>query len=68
MLSTLMLVAYKIGAEYLAFDRNARSRNGVLTEFMTSVVPYNDFLPGNVILPPRNRTFMTTGSSGRMGL
>jgi hypothetical protein len=38
MLSTLMLVAYKIGAEYLAFDRNVRSRNWFLTEFMKSVV------------------------------
>lgn len=47
---------------------NARPRNGILPPFMKSVVPYNDFLSGNVILPPRNRTFMTTGSSGRMGL
>lgn len=47
---------------------NARPRKGVLPPFMRSVMPYNDFLSGNVILPSRNRTFITTGSSGKMGL
>ena len=47
----------------------SRPRKGVLPSFMRTVVPYNDFLSGNVILPRHVRTFVIPGASnGRMGL
>lgn len=48
---------------------NARPRAGILPPFMLSIIPYNDFLSGNVILPQRDKTFVVLGSkNGRMGL
>lgn len=47
---------------------NSPPRYGLLPPFMKTIAPYNDFLSGNVILPTRERTFVTTGSSGRMDL
>ncbi|NIF20719.1 hypothetical protein [Candidatus Pantoea multigeneris] len=49
--------------------RNARPRKGVLPSFMNTIVPYNDFLSGNVILPEKDKTFFILGASnGRMEL
>lgn len=51
--------------------RNAHPRKGLLPSFMNTIVPYDDFLSGNVILPPHNneKTFLVIGSeSGRMRL
>jgi len=46
-----------------------RPRKGLLPPFMRTVIPYNDFLSGNVILPRHDGTFVIHGSSnGRMGL
>lgn len=48
---------------------NLSPHYGVLPLFMRAVVPYNDFLSGNVILPQHDRTFVVLGASnGRMGL
>ncbi|THB84844.1 hypothetical protein E1N66_08235 [Pantoea allii] len=48
---------------------NSGPRKGVLPAFMRTVVPYNDFLSGNVILPRHDKTFVVMGSdNGRMGL
>ena len=48
---------------------NARPREGTLPPFMKTVVPYNDFLSGNVILPANNKTFVVLGAgNNRMGL
>ncbi|CAI1522319.1 Uncharacterised protein [Serratia plymuthica] len=48
---------------------NARPRHGILPPFMRTIVPYNDFLSGNVILPNPDRTFVVLGSgTGRMDL
>ena len=48
---------------------NSRPRKGELPLFMRTVIPYNDFLSGNVILPRHDRTFVVLGSSNsRMGL
>lgn len=48
---------------------NALPHNGCLPSFMRSVMPYNDFLSGNVILPRRDRTFVVLGAdNGRSGL
>ncbi|MFE8148558.1 hypothetical protein RBA69_15210 [Brenneria goodwinii] len=48
---------------------HARPRKGLLPPFMRTVVPYNDFLSGNVILPQHNKTFAILGASnGRRGL
>lgn len=48
---------------------NARPRNGVLPPFMKSIVPYNDFLSGNVILPKGIKNFaIINANNGRMGL
>lgn len=47
----------------------SRPRKGMLPPFMRTVVPYNDFLSGNVILPPHDKTFVVLGSgNNRMGL
>lgn len=44
-------------------------RSGVLPAFMRTVIPYHDFLSGNVILPRHDKTFMILGSvESRMGL
>lgn len=48
---------------------HTRPRKGVLPPFMRTVVPYNDFLCGNVILPQHDGTFVIPGANnGRMGL
>jgi len=48
---------------------HSRPRNGELPPFMRTILPYNDFLSGNVILPQHDKTFMVLGSgNGRMGL
>lgn len=48
---------------------NAKPRKGILPPFMRTIVPYNDFLSGNVILSRHDKTFMAFGTSnGRMGL
>ncbi|NEG64026.1 hypothetical protein GQQ23_17000 [Pantoea agglomerans] len=48
---------------------NSHPRKGVLPPFMRTVVPYNDFLSGNVILPRHDKTYVVIGSdNGRMGL
>jgi len=48
---------------------HSRPRKGVLPPFMRTVVPYNDFLSGNVILPQHDKTFFVLGSGkNRMGL
>lgn len=50
-------------------SHGVRPYRGVLPPFMRTVVPYNDFLSGNVILPQRDKTFVVLGSSNsRMGL
>lgn len=48
---------------------NARPRYGVLPPFMRTVMPYDDFLSGNVILPRQGKIFIILGAeNGRMGL
>lgn len=48
---------------------HARPYKGILPPFMRTVVPYNDFLSGNVILPGHDKTFVILGEgNGRMGL
>lgn len=48
---------------------NSRPYKGVLPPFMRTVVPYNDFLSGNIILPRHDKTFVVLGAgNGRMGL
>ncbi|WP_369012180.1 hypothetical protein SM114_05095 [Erwinia pyrifoliae] len=48
---------------------HSRPHKGLLPPFMRTIVPYNDFLSGNVILPQHDRTFAIIGASnGRMGL
>ena len=48
---------------------HSRPRKGLLPPFMRTVVPYNDFLSGNVILPRHDKTFVVMGAdNGRMGL
>jgi len=48
---------------------HSRPRKGLLPPFMRTVVPYNDFLTGNVLLPRHDGTFVILGASnGRMGL
>ncbi|MFC0139667.1 hypothetical protein ACFFJN_06060 [Erwinia mallotivora] len=48
---------------------HARPYKGRLPAFMRTVVPYKDFLSGNVILPRHDQTFVVLGASnGRMGL
>ena len=48
---------------------HSHPRKGMLPPFMRTVVPYNDFLSGNVILPRHDGTFVVLGASnGRMGL
>lgn len=48
---------------------HSRPRKGMLPPFMRTVVPYNDFLSGNVILPQHDKTFVVLGSgNNRMGL
>jgi len=48
---------------------NSRPYKGVLPPFMRTVVPYNDFLSGNVILPRHDKTFVVLGAGNiRMGL
>ncbi|THB83509.1 hypothetical protein E1N66_15270 [Pantoea allii] len=48
---------------------NSRPYKGVLPPFMRTVVPYNDFLSGNVILPRHDKTFVVLGAgNSRMGL
>lgn len=52
-------------------DKNphARPYKGILPPFMGTIVPYNDFLSGNVILPRHDKTFVILGKgNGRMGL
>ncbi|MBT0724867.1 hypothetical protein HH682_10595 [Rosenbergiella sp. S61] len=52
-----------------AKNPHARPYNGILPPFMRTIVPYNDFLSGNVILPRHNKTFVILGKgNGRMGL
>lgn len=47
----------------------ARPRKGTLPPFMQTIVPYKDFLSGNVILPRRDKTFFVIGTgNGRMKL
>lgn len=47
----------------------SRPHKGLLPSFMRTVVPYNDFLSGNVLLPRHDGTFVILGvSNGRMGL
>ncbi|GAA0521337.1 hypothetical protein GCM10009414_33320 [Tatumella terrea] len=47
----------------------SRPRKGMLPPFMRTVVPYNDFLSGNVILPQHDKTFLVSGSgNNRMRL
>jgi len=46
-----------------------RPRKALLPQFMRTVVPYNDFLSGNVILPQHDGTFVIFGTNNaRMGL
>ncbi|KFC13259.1 hypothetical protein GTGU_00020 [Trabulsiella guamensis ATCC 49490] len=48
---------------------NLHPHKGFLPPFMRTIVPYNDFLSGNVILPSHDKTFVVMGSgNGRMGL
>ncbi|WP_297197187.1 hypothetical protein [uncultured Pluralibacter sp.] len=48
---------------------HSRPRKGILPPFMRTVIPYNDFLSGNVILPKHDHTFVILGTNnGRMGL
>ncbi len=48
---------------------HSRPRKGMLPPFMRTVVPYNDFLSGNVILPQHDKTFLVLGSgNNRMRL
>lgn len=48
---------------------NARPRKGILPTFMKSIVPYNDFLSGNVIIPSSSKTFaILDADNSRMGL
>lgn len=48
---------------------NSRPRKGFLPPFMRTVVPYNDFLSGNVTLPRHDKTFVVVGTGNdRMGL
>ncbi|MCU5774457.1 hypothetical protein N5923_16080 [Erwiniaceae bacterium BAC15a-03b] len=48
---------------------HSRPRKGLLPPFMRTVVPYNDFLSGNVILPQHDGSFVILGAgNGRMGL
>ena len=48
---------------------NSRPYKGGLPPFMRTVVPYNDFLSGNVILPRHDKTFVVLGAgNSRMGL
>jgi hypothetical protein len=52
-----------------AKNPHARPYKGILPPFMRTVVPYNDFLSGNVILPRHDKTFVILGEgNGRMGL
>ena len=47
----------------------ARPRKGFLPAFMKEIVPYTDFLSGNVILPANEKTFVIIGTdNGRMEL
>lgn len=48
---------------------NPRPRNGTLPSFMKTIVPYTDFLSGNVILPKNTKTFAIFDANvGRMDL
>lgn len=48
---------------------HARPYKGLLPPFMQTIVPYKDFLSGNVILPGHDKTFVILGKgNGRMGL
>lgn len=48
---------------------HSRPRKGLLPPFMRTIVPYNDFLSGNVILPQHDKTFFIIGAgNGKMGL
>lgn len=48
---------------------HARPQKGMLPPFILTIVPYNDFLSGNVILPQRDKTFVVLGAgNGRMRL
>ncbi|MDX5630208.1 MULTISPECIES: hypothetical protein [unclassified Brenneria] len=48
---------------------HSRPHKGVLPAFMRTIVPYNDFLSGNVIVPQHDKTFVVLGSgNNRMGL
>lgn len=48
---------------------NARPYKGILPPFMRTIVPYNDFLSGSVILPRYDKTFVILDAdNGRMGL
>lgn len=52
-----------------ATSPHSHPRKGILPPFMRTVVPYSDFLSGNVILPQHDGTFVILGASnGRMGL
>lgn len=52
-----------------AKNPHARPYKGILPSFMRTVVPYNDFLSGNVILPRHDKTFVILGKGNdRMGL
>ncbi|ADP13353.1 hypothetical protein EJP617_E060 (plasmid) [Erwinia sp. Ejp617] len=52
-----------------AKNPHARPYKGVLPPFMRTIVPYNDFLSGNVILPRHDKTFVILGKeNGRVGL
>lgn len=48
---------------------HSQPRKGLLPPFMRTIVPYNDFLSGNVILPRNDKTFFALGAgNNRMGL
>jgi hypothetical protein len=48
---------------------SSRPRKGMLPAFLREVVPYNDFLSGNVVLPPHDKNFLVLGKvKGRMKL
>ncbi|WP_338559912.1 hypothetical protein [Erwinia sp. E_sp_B04_7] len=48
---------------------HSRPRKGLLPPFMRTIIPYNDFLSGNVILPQHDQTFAILGAdNGRRGL
>ncbi|MFE8101245.1 hypothetical protein RBA63_11690 [Brenneria goodwinii] len=48
---------------------HSRPRKGQLPPLMRTIVPYNDFLSGNVILPRHDKTFVVLGAgNNRMGL